>query len=163
MVTLLALKGRPKSNLSKEVEASARIVRGIALAYIVEHGGVMDEIRYHLGKPNTLDELLQLMLKDFNTVLKFMKTFHKMRYESYTGKTQVFSGFRKYHEEWNLGLKALNAIFRPIAPRYSSNNLSGFLLRGNYENDRFENKQLWGESPPQNNGSHESKQGLRSV
>lgn len=56
--------------------AQARIMRGLAQAFIVSHGGFLTGIEYHAGRPSsTMDEIAKFTLQDFETVLKNLSEF----------------------------------------------------------------------------------------
>lgn len=142
---------KARTELAKTIPsfaALARIVRGLAQAFIISNGGHLSGVEYHLGKPtSTMDELAKMMIQDFSVVLNDMPQFNKLQKESYTGIAQLTASERKYHQDWNVfgNYKWLNETAQTVLPRYTAKDIKGFKIKYNYndEKSRKEENRDW--------------------
>ena len=123
--------------------ALARVVRGLAQAFIVSHGGHLSGVEYHAKRPtSTMAEISKLMLQDFEIVNANMSDFTALQNEGYIANVkQVSSSARKYHQDWDVfgNITMFNSIVRPFLPRYTAKDISGFKTKYNHKG----NERVW--------------------
>lgn len=130
------------------LEAVARIVRGLAQAFIIDNGGKMAGVQYRFAAPSMASfDIAPLLLQDFDLVGRNLPVFKQLENESYLGITQRVGKKRKYHQVSDYidqhKLPILSYFSRLAFGRSYSDNISGFRELFNFQGNKLENERLW--------------------